>query len=155
MKKYLLDFFNYNETANRKLLDSVKLLNDKSESIKLFSHFISSHNKWYNRITKETDDKNYSWFDPLYSIDELEKEWVKCINKWIVFIRKLSEEELEKEIIFERPADGKKIGVKILDIALQLNYHSIHHRAQINLIIRRQGIDPPVTDYIFTVLKEL
>ena len=41
------------------------------------------------------------------------------------------------------------------DIALQLNYHSIHHRAQIQSIIRKQGIEPDFVDYIGTVYRKL
>ncbi|MGZ3921946.1 MAG: DinB family protein [Bacteroidia bacterium] len=35
-----------------------------------------------------------------------------------------------------------------------MNYHSIHHRAQVNTLMSKQGIKPPATDYIFTVLQE-
>jgi uncharacterized damage-inducible protein DinB len=44
--------------------------------------------------------------------------------------------------------------LKIKDLMLQLNYHCIHHRAQVNTLISKQGIKPPATDYIFTVLQE-
>ncbi len=47
------------------------------------------------------------------------------------------------------------MGVTLMDLALQLNYHNIHHRAQINTLISKQGIKPPATDYIFTKLQEL
>jgi len=43
----------------------------------------------------------------------------------------------------------------IKDIALQLNYHSIHHRAQIQTIIRSQGLEPEFVDYIATKYRRL
>jgi len=45
--------------------------------------------------------------------------------------------------------------VPLKDIALQLNYHSIHHRAQIQTIIRQQGMEPDFVDYIGTKYKRL
>ncbi|HEY5534408.1 MAG TPA: hypothetical protein VIL99_05685 [Ignavibacteria bacterium] len=42
MKQYLIDFFKYNNWANRKLLDSMMQMPDKEEAVKLFSHFIYS-----------------------------------------------------------------------------------------------------------------
>ncbi|MBP9221492.1 MAG: hypothetical protein KBF42_08910 [Chitinophagales bacterium] len=33
---------------------------------------------------------------------------------------------------------------------LQLNYHSIHHRAQMQMLIRQQGLVPDFVDYIGT-----
>jgi uncharacterized damage-inducible protein DinB len=41
------------------------------------------------------------------------------------------------------------------DIALQLNYHSIHHRAQIQSILRRQGVEPDFVDYIGTKYRKI
>ncbi len=51
--------------------------------------------------------------------------------------------------------DGARFQATLKDIALQLNYHSIHHRAQIQAIIRTQGVDAPFVDYIGTVYKKL
>jgi uncharacterized damage-inducible protein DinB len=42
-----------------------------------------------------------------------------------------------------------------LDIALQLNYHSIHHRAQMQVLIRQQGMEPDFIDYIGTKYRKV
>jgi uncharacterized damage-inducible protein DinB len=154
MKKYLTEFFTYNNWANRKLLETVLILPEKSEAIKLFSHLISTQNKWLNRITKEADDSTFSWFGENLPAEELEAAWQKSITPWLELLEKQTEETLEEDVIFNRPSDGKIMSLKLRDLLLQLNYHNIHHRAQINTIISKQGITPPATDYIFTVLKE-
>jgi uncharacterized damage-inducible protein DinB len=154
MKQYLIDFFKYNDGANRKLIESVKLMPESEEAIRLISHVINSHAKWLNRVIKERDDKELAWFDKAYPLNDLEKEWSEKVNAWLAYMAKIGESDLDKEIVFERPNDGKKFKIKLRDIALQINYHSIHHRAQILPIIRKQGQTPPATDYIFTVLKE-
>jgi uncharacterized damage-inducible protein DinB len=43
----------------------------------------------------------------------------------------------------------------LIDIALQLNYHAIHHRAQIQVLIRQQGLEPDFIDYIGTKYHKL
>ena len=154
MKQYLIDFFKYNDWANRKLLESIRQLPDKEEAAKLFSHLISSQNKWLNRITEESVDASLAWFGPVFPLEQLESLWRESVDKWLQFLEGSDDPGLESQIVFQRPSDGKKLAVIIRDIALQLNYHSIHHRAQISRIMREQGLTPPATDYIFTVLKE-
>jgi uncharacterized damage-inducible protein DinB len=153
MKQYLSDFFKYNDWANRKLLETIKQLPDNAEAVKLFSHLISSQDKWLNRITKQEDDNTLQWFGPVIPVSELENKWEESVNRWLNLIE--SKNNTDLQISFNRAADGKKLGVKLTDIVLQLNYHSIHHRAQINTMIRQQGLTPPSTDYILTALKEL
>ena len=51
--------------------------------------------------------------------------------------------------------DGGVYTGALKDIALQLNYHSIHHRAQIQAIIRKHGVEPDFVDYIGTVYRKI
>jgi uncharacterized damage-inducible protein DinB len=155
MKKYLLDFFKYNDWANKKVLEAIREVPEKEDALKLFSHLVNSFDKWKNRITNEVEDSLLNWYGQFFNMDEIESKWNKSIGWWIKLLEKTGDSELEKEIIFTRPNDGIKMAVKFRDLLLQLNYHSIHHRAQINSIISRQGIKPPSTDYILTVLKEV
>ena len=155
MLQYLLDFFRYNQKANSKILKTIQELPEPDEPVRLFSHLITSQDKWMNRITGKDADTNYHWFQPSFPIEELETRMNNSFENWLVLLNNKSEEELETPVIFIRPSDGKKMSVKLKDIALQLNYHSIHHRAQINTLIRQQGITPPATDYILGALSEL
>lgn len=155
MKNYLIDFFKYNNWANQKLLEVINQLPDKEESIKLFSHFIHAQDKWYNRIIKHVPDSSLSWTAPVLPLDELAGKWNKSVNAWIDLIETKTEDDLQLNVIFNRGHDGREMGIKLMDLCLQLNYHSIHHRAQINKLISQQGLTPPETDYIFTKLKEM
>ena len=155
MQQYLIDFFKYNDWANKKLLDAIKQMPDKEEAVKLFSHFIYSLQKWMNRITKEKDDTSLSWMGPVFPLDELENIWAENVNIWLNYLEKIDESELENDIIFQPTDRNRKYSAKIKEVSLQLNYHCLHHRAQILRMIRQQGQTPPVTDYIYTVLKEI
>jgi hypothetical protein len=57
MKQYLIDTFKFNDTANRKVLEKIKLLPEKTEAIKLFSHLITCQLRWMAGIMQETKAK--------------------------------------------------------------------------------------------------
>ncbi len=154
MKEYLTDTFIFNGKTNKILLNKIRLLEDKEECIKLFSHLINCQYKWMARIVNDPDAQEMSWWEPLYDIGQLEGKWNDSLNLWIEYINKKTDEELSNEVTFTG-FDGGLYAAKPLDIALQLNYHSIHHRAQMQTIIRDQGIEPDFVDYIGTKYRKL
>ena len=152
MKQYLTDTFKFNDRSNRIILKRIKEMKNPEESINLFSHLIHSQNKWMARITKDPNEPNLEWFGKSFDTNELENEWSKSVQEWLSFIEKSSEDELNGELKYTA-SDGSRLGAKIKDIALQLNYHSIHHRAQICMMLRMQNIEPPFIEYIGSVVK--
>ncbi|HET7116742.1 MAG TPA: DinB family protein, partial [Hanamia sp.] len=130
------------------------LLDDKGESIRLFSHLINSQYKWMARIVQDQNAKNMSWWEPVYDFEKLEQEWTKSLDLWLNYIATKTEEELSTETTFIGSDNGTWAATP-KDIALQLNYHSIHHRAQIQTIIRQQGFEPDFVDYIGTKYRKL
>ncbi|HET6990984.1 MAG TPA: DinB family protein [Bacteroidia bacterium] len=154
MKKYLVDTFTFNSTANKKLLNKIKQLPEKEECVKLFSHLINCQYKWMARVVQDPKAQELSWWEPLYDINELEKKWDDSLAPWINFINSKTENELSTEVTFIG-FDGGLFAATPMDIAIQLNYHSIHHRAQMQTIIRKQGLEPDFLDYIGTKYRKL
>jgi uncharacterized damage-inducible protein DinB len=154
MRQYLIDTFLFNDTANKKQLQQIKKLPEPSGAVRYFSHLINSQNKWLKRIIVFPEDPKMDWWEPLYEMDKLEEEWDKSVKAWIEFISDQPDEKLEQERRFVG-YDGGNWTVPLKDIALQLNYHSIHHRAQIQMLIRQQGLEPDFLDYIATKYKKL
>lgn len=154
MKQHLIDTFKFNDEANRQLIQKIKAMPDKQEAIKFFSHLINCQFKWVARITNDPTEPGMSWWDPLYDLSEFEKKWKESLDQWMDLLSSKTEEELSAEVSF-KGADGKMYAAAIKDIALHLNYHSIHHRAQLLRIMREQGIKADVPDYIRTKLKRL
>lgn len=154
LSEYLIDTFRYNDRANRQVLESIRNLSEKDECIKFFSHMINSQKKWMARIVEYPNNPQMSWWDPIYPLETLEEEWATSLKVWLDLLTNKGEEELEQDILFIGYDNGK-FSAKLKDIALQLNYHSIHHRAQIQGLIRAQGMDAPFVDYIGTVYKKL
>ncbi|MDP9230717.1 MAG: DinB family protein, partial [Bacteroidota bacterium] len=154
LKQYLIDTFQFNDHANKMILSRIKELPENKESIRFFSHLINSQIKWLERIHVYPNDPNLDWWEPAYPLEELESRWDDSLAKWINFLENNSEESLYLERKFIG-FDGSVFSAPLKDIALQLNYHSIHHRAQIQTIIRQQGLQPDFIDYIATKYKKL
>jgi uncharacterized damage-inducible protein DinB len=154
LKEYLIETFKFNGAANKQLLGKIKLLGNMDESIKLFSHLVNTQCKWMATIMNRPDYEKMSWWEPIYNFNRLEEEWDKSINIWINYITNKTDEELLTETICINFENAVWAAI-LKDIALQLNYHSIHHRAQIQMMIRQQGIEPDFLDYIGTKVKKL
>jgi uncharacterized damage-inducible protein DinB len=154
IRQYLIETFKYNDGANRQILEAITKLPDKDQCIKFFSHLINSQKKWMARIVEYPNNPDMSWWEPAYPFEKLEEEWSNSLNAWIHFLEEKKEGELFNDVLFIG-YDGGKFSAKLKDIALQLNYHNIHHRAQIQSIIRAQGFDAPFVDYIGTVYKRV
>lgn len=154
LKQYIIETFRYNDHANKLALAKIREIPDKDESIRLFSHLINSMNKWLGRIRQSPGYTELDWWKPPYSLNELEQKWDECLRCWIEFIESKTERELLDEVEFIG-FDGHDFAAVLKDIALQLNYHSIQHRSQIQYLIRQQGIAPDFVDYIGTRYRKL
>ena len=154
IKQYLIDTFKFNDSANKKILERIKELPDKEMAIKFFSHLINSQNKWLARIIEYPKAPNLDWWDPAYELNNLDEEWNNSVQRWISFLESKTEDEVFEEKKFIGYDGGEWIA-QLKDVALQLNYHSIHHRTQIQTIIRQQGLTPDFIDYIGTKYKKI
>jgi uncharacterized damage-inducible protein DinB len=154
MRQYLIDTLRFNDHANKMVLEKIKELSDKKDCIRFFSHLINSQIKWLRRIEVYPGDPGLDWWEPVYPPEEMESRWKKSLEEWIGFINNLSEDQLYEERKFIG-SDGGQWSATLKYIALQLNYHSIHHRAQMQMIIRQQGQEPGFVDYIGTKYKKL
>jgi uncharacterized damage-inducible protein DinB len=147
MEKYLVDTFLFNDKANRKVLETIKILPDNAECMKLFSHLINCMYKWIAGIKNDPVASKLEWWNPVYPLNRLEDEWENCMKLWLEYINGISDEELNTEVVLNN-FDGGNWAIRPADIALQLNYHSIHHRGQMQYIIRNKGLKPKYIEYI-------
>ena len=132
----------------------MKSLADKSEFTRYFSHLVNSQNKWLMRILDDSKSIGLSWWDPIYEFDDLEIKWKESVQSWIEYLQGKTEEDLLTEVEFTG-YDGGRWAARLLDIALQINYHAIHHRAQMQVLIRQQGLEPDFIDYIGMKYRKL
>ncbi len=154
MKQYLIDTFRHNNSANRLVLESMAELPEKGEAINVFCHIINSQNKWLDRLEQYPNDTKRDWSLPVYTVVEMGQEIDESTAAWIAFLEGKTDDELLEEVKFIG-FDGGHWTCVLQDIALQLNYHSIHHAAQIQLLIRQQGLTPKFVDYIGTKYRKI
>jgi uncharacterized damage-inducible protein DinB len=152
MKQYLIDTFRFNDWANERTLSAMEKMTDNKESVNLFSHIIRAQNKWMKRVENDPSEVEIKWFDTPYEFEELADEWNASLNDWLKFLSGLDEAGLNEQILFVPQPDEPSGKSKLLDVVLQLNYHSILHRAQICLRLYDQGVEPPHVDYIYYVM---
>lgn len=148
-KKYLIDTFLFNDQSNRKLLKKIALMKNPEQALRLFNHLSHCQFKWLARIQQDPNAPKMDWWFPEYSLDEAEGKWVESLTLWLEYLGTMNEKSLMEEIEFIG-AENNRYAATPGDIALQLNYHSIHHRAQIASLLRDQGITPDFSDYIGT-----
>ena len=153
-KDHLIELFEFNDKTNKRLFNKIGSLDDQGECIRFASHLINCQYKWMARLMDGERASEMSWWEPLYSLDQLEAEWDKSLKPWLDFIASRTDEDLATERVF-LGFDGGYWAATPRDIALQLNFHSIHHRAQIQALIRGQGIEPDFVDYIGTRARKL
>lgn len=148
MKQQLLDIFRFNRKANLAMLDAVMPLQEhKTEALRMLSHLVLSQDKWLTRIRMYPQDAGLDWWEPEIPVSELASAIQRSSDAWIAHIQSCAETELETEVRFIG-YDGAHWGAKLQDIALQLSFHSFHHRAQVQMLLKAEGHQPAFIDYI-------
>jgi uncharacterized damage-inducible protein DinB len=146
MKDYFLHIFEYNKWANNLINKSLKENKISGEKIfTLFSHIIIAQILWLNRIKKEPYEFKDFW--SRLSPGKMEVLYKRSNSDWISFITTHSEEDLRKTCSYVN-SKGNNCSNTMAQIITHVINHSTYHRAQIALLLRTEGINPPLTDYI-------
>ncbi len=151
MRQYLIDTFRFNDWANKLTLEAMQKMPNTKESLNLMSHIIRAQDKWMRRIENDPAETGIEWFDKPFKSEELVTRWEASLSEWLKFLSGLEDEDLNRQIRFAPAPDEPEGANELRDVVLQLNYHSILHRAQICLRLHDQGIEPPHVDYIYYV----
>ena len=147
MKDFLIEMFEINRDANVKMASKVSSLSSPDEALKHLSHLVNCQYKWLDRINVFPADSKLDWWLPVYSPDALPQQFVESTQNWIEYLAARTEDDLD-EIKKYIGWDGSVWESKLKDIALQLIFHSFHHRAQMQMLIRAQDQIPGFIDYI-------
>ena len=141
LNSFLLELFDYNTKANKKILQKVKELPEKTECIRFLSHLINCQYKWMARIKGDSNQPQMDWWNPVYDLADLDNELVKSMQPWLSFISEQTEAELLTEVHYNG-IDNLEFAATPKDIIVQLNFHSVHHRAQMQTRARVIDVIP-------------
>lgn len=146
MKKHFRDLFQYNDWANQRVLITLEQSNFKNEKLLLlFSHLLSAQIIWLNRI-KDIPTSPFPIWEQ-YKLRELRSMTEESSANWLNYLDSHKFETFE-EMIFYKNSSGKRYENTIKEIINHVINHSTYHRAQIATLLKEEGIEPPVTDYI-------
>lgn len=147
MRNHYLELFKYNDWANQKLLICLQKNKVKDEKIlSLYSHLIAAQNIWLNRIENISSANIELW--AAHNLFDLIDISHKSAENWIKFLESYPLNSFD-EVIAYNNTNNLAYENKLSDILIHITNHSTHHRAQISILLREKGIEPPGTDYIF------
>ncbi|GAB3162887.1 hypothetical protein GCM10027291_01490 [Telluribacter humicola] len=148
MKDQLKDWFSYNHEANERFMEILTRgegVPDKPLS--LLSHILNAHQIWLDRIYTTGSTSRKPW-------QQIERVDLAATNNEVyqqtgVYLQaERFGMGLQRPITYSN-TQGVRFENTIQEIYMHILFHSAYHRGQIALLLREQGIDPPLSDYIF------
>ena len=132
-----------------KVLQNMKVENE--ETVQLFSHILFAEKVWFTRLQGLDSSNIPIWTEvDLKVCSELVEQNKELSTK---FLSQLSNTDLDK-LVFYRNSKGTEFKNTIREILTHIALHGQHHRGQINLKLRADGIEPANIDFI-TFVREL
>ncbi len=143
MENFLKELFEYNHVSNQKLIE--RLSDNRhglsERAVQLINHMLNAHQIWNARIQQGTTFQVWqlNQWDALALIDQ---------DNYKKSLQILENVDLE-EVIAYSTSTRAKYSNKVRDILFHVVNHSTYHRGQLAMDMRRSGIEPLSTDYIF------
>ena len=151
MKDYFIRLFKYDHYVNNLIIDAIFAANQPAEPVKLMAHLLGAQQIWVSRCKGENILTGPIW--PDWSADTFKQIIHENHNAWLSFLNSLADDDLEKEIVY-RDMRGNEFSHKLADMITQVTNHGTHHRAQIGQLLKEQGKNLPITDYIFYIRNQ-
>lgn len=143
MKDFFKDIFLYHYKTNQNLLEAMELHSTEVsvELLDIFSHSINAHQIWNARILGRKG---------LGVFQRHELHHCKAWNKQNYFdtVDIIESHKLDQTVAYEN-SQGEPFKNTIGEILFHVSNHFSHHRGPLVLVMRKEGMEPPVTDYIF------
>lgn len=137
------EIINYTQIADHEI---IKLFNSADVKIpdagRLVSHVLNAQHVWIKRILGEI---------PLFGVWDLhQEEQFKIISdENFAQLREIIKNiPLDKQVNYSN-SSGNIFQNTVSEILFQLLNHSTYHRGQIVTLFKKEGLEPPLTDYIF------
>ena len=153
MEDYLIKLFEYNDWANKRVLELLqKEKVDDEKILTLMSHVLAAELLWLKRIVP-SDQMYEIW--KMYTLEELCNMQQISSNNWLAFIR--SSHSFTNNIAYKN-TKGQNHVSEVSNILIHVVNHATHHRGQIAMLLRQKEIVPIDTDFIIydrTITKQI
>lgn len=160
--------FDYTEWANNLAMDAAAKLSDEH----LCHDFGISHKSifgtllhmagadwiWMERWHGRSPTRSEAWAlwttDSCGNLAMLKDRWGDLLDRRTRFVAELDEERLSAEVPF-RLLSGDPSSMRLVDQMQHIANHATMHRGQVVGMIRQLGFEPPSTDLLFYVRREV
>ena len=160
--------FDYTEWANQLAMDAAAKLPDEDlrrdvgiSHKSIFGtllHMAGAEWIWLERWHGRSPSKAVAWsqwtVETCADLTTLTERWRNVIDERARFLSGLAEEQLEAELAFKL-LSGDPSSMRLVHQMQHIVNHSTMHRGQVVGMIRQLGIDPPATDLLFYVRREI
>lgn len=144
MKKYFTKLYEYNQWANKRVLECLDRQKvDDEKTLTIMSHIISALFIWLSRIEGKSPDAYPLWKQ--YKLDELITMNSEITERWIRFVK--DADDFDRELKYHNYV-GDAYTNNVEQIMIHLVNHSTYHRGQVALLLRKNGLEPINTDFI-------
>jgi len=143
MKEKLIDLIEYTYHFNKEMIhvisDHIVQIDDKI--ISLINHSLNAQQVWNSRILEEQSFEVWQ-INPFENLQEINR------SNYLKSIQIIERRDLDEKIEYQN-SKGTRFENTIFAMLFQVINHSTYHRGQINSLLKAQGIEPILTDYIF------
>jgi uncharacterized damage-inducible protein DinB len=160
--------FDYTEWANDLALDAAAKLSDENLQRDLgishksifgtLVHMAGAEWIWWERWNGHSPSKAEAWStwstEACGDVATLKQRWNVLVNSRAQFMSQLDGERLSAELAF-RLLNGDASSMRLIDQMQHVVNHATMHRGQIVGMIRQLGIDPPSTDLLFYLRRDI
>ncbi len=160
--------FDYTEWANELAMDAAARLPDDNlrrdvgiSHKSIFGtllHMAGAEWIWLERWNGRSPAKDKAWLlwttDSCADLAMVKGRWRDLIDRRTQFISELDEKRLNAELAFKL-LSGDPSSMRLVDQMQHVANHATLHRGQIVGMIRQLSIDPPSTDLLFYLRREI
>jgi uncharacterized damage-inducible protein DinB len=160
--------FDYTEWANARAMDAAAKLTDQDlrrdvgiSHKSIFGtllHMAGAEWIWLERWNGRSPAKAVAWSlwttETCADLAMLTERWRDVIEDRAQFVSGLAEEQLEAEMAFNL-LSGDPSSMRLVHQMQHVVNHATLHRGQVVGMIRQLGLEPPPTDLIFYIRREI
>lgn len=143
MKEKLVDLFKYTYHFNKEMIKAIAENLEKvdEKTISLMNHTLNAQQIWNSRVLGENSFEVWQ-INPFEELEDINQQ---NFNKSLEIVEKF---DPDQKMEYQN-SKGTKFENTVFEMLFQAINHSTYHRGQINSLLKQNGINPILTDYIF------